>query len=93
MKGAQSSGEPLYTYYKVFKPKLGDRLPALIPQVYFHYDPKTLKELQGKRRIPRERMDFLILFSDRDLVVLEVDGSHDYSRKNSKGEDIASPQE
>lgn len=81
------------TYYDLFKPKLKEKLPALIPQVYFHYDPKTLKQLQGKRRIPRERMDFLILFSDRDRVVLEVDGVHHYSRKDSSGENIASPQE
>jgi len=77
-----------FTYFKEFKTKLGEKLPALVPQVYLHYDPKTLKELQGKRRIPRERMDFLILFSDKDRVVLEVDGKHHYA----KG-DLASPQE
>jgi very-short-patch-repair endonuclease len=87
-----------FTYYKMLKPKLGDKLPALIPQVYFHYDPKTLKELQGQRRVPRERMDFLILFSDRDRVVIEVDGVHHYSKadtevKDSKKRNIASPQE
>ena len=77
-----------FTYYKHFKALLGEKLPALVPQVYLHYDPKTLKELQGKRRIPRERMDFLMLFSDRNRVVLEVDGKQHYA----KG-DMASPQE
>ncbi len=76
------------TYYREFMTKLGEKLPALIPQVYLHYDPKTLKELQGKRRIPRERMDFLMLFSDTSRIVLEVDGKHHYA----KG-DVASPQE
>lgn len=77
-----------FTYYKDVKALLGDELPALVPQVYLHYDPKTLKELQGRRRIPRERMDFLLLFSDRTRIVLEVDGKHHYA----KG-DVASPQE
>lgn len=76
-----------FTYYRDFK-ALGEKLPALVPQVYMHYDPKTLKELQGKRRIPRERMDFLLLLSDRNRIVLEVDGKHHYA----KG-DVASPQE
>jgi len=75
-------------YYKQFYPQLGEKLPALIPQVYLHYDPKTLKELRGMRRIPRERMDFLLLFSDKDRVVLEIDGKHHYS----KG-DTACPEE
>jgi very-short-patch-repair endonuclease len=77
-----------FTYYKEFRTRVGEKLPALVPQVYLHYDPKTLKELQGKRRIPRERMDFLLLFSDKNRVVLEVDGKHHYA----KG-DLASPQE
>ena len=76
------------TYYREFMTQLGEKLPALVPQVYLHYDPKTLKELQGKRRIPRERMDFLMLFSDTSRIVLEVDGKHHYA----KG-DVASPQE
>ena len=77
-----------FTYFKEFKTKLGENLPALVPQVYLHYDPKTLKELQGRRRIPRERMDFLMLFSDRSRVVIEVDGKQHYANG-----DIASPQE
>ena len=77
-----------FTYYREFKALLGEKLPALIPQVYLHYDPKTLKELQGTRRIPRERMDFLLLFSDRNRVVIEVDGKQHYA----KG-DVASPED
>jgi len=34
-----------FTYYKDFKALLGEKLPALVPQVYLHYDLKTLKEL------------------------------------------------
>ena len=38
-------------------------LPALVPQVYLHYDPYTLRELAGRdgEALKRQRMDFLML--------------------------------
>ena len=30
------------TYYRTFK-DLGPKLPALLPQVYLHYDPRTVE--------------------------------------------------
>lgn len=74
------------TYFKCFHSKLQERLPALIPQVYLHYDPKTLKTLQGGKRLSRQRMDFLLLFSNSERVVIEVDGKQHYSE-----EEVASP--
>lgn len=65
-------------YYRAFK-DLGDRLPALIPQVYLHYDPYTLAQLGGVGRLSRQRMDFLLLFSDAGRVVIEVDGSQHFA--------------
>ena len=65
-------------------------IPALIPQVYLHFDPATrlARRTAGQSGSPlaRQRMDFLILFSSRHRVVLEVDGKQHYA----KGE-IASP--
>jgi very-short-patch-repair endonuclease len=58
----------------------GFDIPALVPQVYLHYDPYTAH--RGGRAgspLPRQRMDFLLLFSGRRRVVLEVDGSQHYS--------------
>jgi hypothetical protein len=66
-------------YYKLYRAALGERLPALLPQVYLHYDPYTLAELGGVRRLARQRMDFLILFSPFERVIIEVDGKHHYS--------------
>lgn len=68
-----------HTYFKVFRSVLGYRLPALIPQVYLHYDPYTLAQLRGSRRLIRQRMDFLLLFSPYERVVIEVDGKQHYS--------------
>ena len=65
-------------YYRAFK-DLSDKLPALIPQVYLHYDPYTLAQLGGVGRLSRQRMDFLLLFSDAGRVVVEVDGSQHFA--------------
>ena len=56
-------------------------VPALIPQVYLHYDPYTSKELRtfGGDVLVRQRMDFLLLLEDRRRVVIEVDGKHHYA--------------
>jgi len=70
------------TYYRHFLSELGDDLPALIPQVYLHYDQKTIRQLvqsQKDQRLIRQRMDFLLLFSNHTRIVLEVDGQQHYS--------------
>ncbi|NKI70269.1 hypothetical protein GN109_12650 [Collimonas pratensis] len=70
------------TYHEVFGPKLGDRLPALIPQVYLHYDPFTQAErvqLGKDSVLARQRMDFLMLLDGRVRIVIEVDGQQHYA--------------
>jgi len=69
------------TYYESFLEKLKDRLPALIPQVYLHYDPYTWKNLKGEKRLVRQRMDFLLLLPYGKNVVIEIDGKQHYSEK------------
>ena len=66
------------TYFRSLD-SLGARLPALVPQVYLHYDPYTQRELRGDRRLPRQRMDFLILLSHLHRIVIEVDGKQHYA--------------
>ncbi|WP_051540159.1 hypothetical protein [Clostridium ihumii] len=73
-------------YYNIYHPILNEKLPALIPQVYLHYDPYTLIELKGQKRIERQRMDFLILLSNKERIVIELDGKQHYSEG-----DISSP--
>lgn len=51
--------------------------PALIPQVYLHYDPYT--KWTGATLF-RQRMDFLLLLPGRRRVVLEIDGKQHYAR-------------
>jgi very-short-patch-repair endonuclease len=59
----------------------GDAVPALLPQIYLHYDPYTVRELAVSEGqvLKRQRMDFLMLFADRSRVVIEVDGKQHYA--------------
>jgi len=63
-------------------------IPALVPQVYLHYDPydRRTRRSSGVAPLSRQRMDFLLLFTDRRRVVIEVDGKQHYAEG-----DVASP--
>jgi very-short-patch-repair endonuclease len=62
------------------------RCPALIPQVYLHYDPQTRRQRGGKDSVlGRERMDFLLLLPHSTRVVLEVDGQQHYADSMDAG--------
>ena len=67
------------TYFKTYRPTLGDALPALIPQVYLHYDPAVVKTLRHRLPLSRQRMDFLLLLPGNQRIVLEVDGKHHFA--------------
>jgi very-short-patch-repair endonuclease len=70
------------TYFKAYRSVLGEALPALLPQVYLHYDPAVVKTLRDRLPLPRQRMDFLLLLPGRQRIVLEVDGQHHFSENN-----------
>lgn len=78
------------SYCRRYAGERGADVPALVPQVYLHYDPYTKRELSAfaGRELPRQRMDFLLLPTDRARIVVEVDGKHHYT--DDRG--IASPQ-
>ena len=81
VKKAASPGEyALFdTYYREFLPVLDDQLPALIPQVYLHYDPRTMKERGSAPVLLRQRMDMLLLIEHNVRIVIEVDGKQHYA--------------
>jgi hypothetical protein len=81
VKQASSPGEfALFdTYYRKFLPVLGDQLPALIPQVYLHYDPRMMKDRGSTPVLLRQRMDMLLLLEHNVRVVIEVDGKQHYA--------------
>lgn len=60
--------------------RLGDDIPALIPQVYLHYDPYTRAyHAPGAAPLPRQRMDFLLLLPHQTRIVIECDGQQHYA--------------
>jgi hypothetical protein len=69
-------------YFDTLRPVLDDKLPALVPQVYLHYDPYTFKARGDPGPLARQRMDFLLLLSSGRRVVLEIDGKQHYSDGN-----------
>ncbi|MGW3600408.1 hypothetical protein [Streptomyces sp. NPDC005167] len=69
--------------------KLGFDLPALIPQVYLHYDPYTARELNGLTALGRQRMDFLLLMNNRARAVIEVDGRQHYAGPDGRADTAA----
>lgn len=74
----------LQAYYEL-KKELRIDLPALLPQIYLYYDPLTQRE-RGYKLFEHQKMDFLMIFSHRDRVVIEIDGKQHYAV-----EDKASP--
>lgn len=73
-------------YFKTFARRLADALPALIPQVYLHYDPEVVSRVVNRDALLRQRMDFLLLLPGHQRIVLEIDGKQHYADG-----DLASP--
>ena len=94
--GARSAGElaVFNGYYERYGPALGDRLPALIPQVYLHYDPYTKRQRGDEQFLARQRMDFLLMLEQGVRIVIEIDGRHHYAVQDGQSPDryIASAQ-
>ena len=72
------------TFAQVYGRADGFDLPALIPQVYLHYDPYTQRERAAPGPLARQRMDFLLLLPNRQRVVIEVDGRQHYADKDGQ---------
>lgn len=71
------------TYQRRYREQ-GFGIPALVPQVYLHYDPYTHRQRgHSGSPLPRQRMDFLLLYSDRRRVVIEVDGQQHYAESGA----------
>jgi len=60
-------------------------LPALLPEVWLHWDPKTVKQ-RGPSALLTHRMDFLMLMPSGGRVVLEVDGRQHYSDNDGRAD-------
>ncbi|GAB2962006.1 hypothetical protein LWP59_34645 [Amycolatopsis acidiphila] len=76
-----ASSPPQRNLYRLYHSVFGadvPNLPALLPEVWLHWDPKTI-QARGRDALLRFRMDFLLLLPHGHRVVLEVDGKRHYS--------------
>jgi len=71
-------------YFSIFG-KAIPNLPALLPEVWLHWDPKTVKE-RGPAALLRFRMDFLMLLPHQARIVIEVDGQHHYADEANRAD-------
>jgi very-short-patch-repair endonuclease len=64
----------------------GAEIPALLPQVYLHYDPYTKAHYRPRASTPlqRQRMDFLLLLAHNARAVIECDGKQHYADDDGK---------
>ncbi len=60
-------------------------LPALLPEVWLHWDPKTVEE-RGPQALLSYRMDFLLLLPANVRVVVEVDGKQHYADEKGRAD-------
>lgn len=73
--------EPERLFYKAYISYLkshGKHIPALIPQVYMYYDPKT-KAQREWQIFEHQKMDFMMIISPTQRVVFEIDGYQHYA--------------
>lgn len=77
---------PQRALFKGYHHAFGKRvpgLPALLPEVWLHWDPRTAK-LRGAAALLSHRMDFLLLLPHDVRIVIEVDGKHHYADPDGK---------
>lgn len=72
---------PEYLFYDTYieiMEKYHGKIPALLPQVYLYYDPKLERD-RVRKIFEHQRMDFLMVFSQSQRVVIEIDGIQHYA--------------
>ncbi|MEV6534900.1 hypothetical protein AB0M86_35830 [Streptomyces sp. NPDC051639] len=76
-----------WLYHNIYREDL-NAVPALLPEIWVHWDPKTVRE-RGALALQNLRMDFLMLLPGNRRVVLEVDGMQHYTRDEGTVPDSA----
>ncbi|MEJ8676093.1 hypothetical protein [Chromobacterium amazonense] len=72
------------SFFRGFGPAIPG-LPALLPEVWLHWDPKTVTQ-RGPQALLTHRMDFLMLLPAGGRVVLEVDGVQHYADTSGRAD-------
>jgi AbiJ N-terminal domain 3 len=78
LPGSSPPQRNLFELYYAIHGSAVQSLPALLPEVWLLWDPKTVRQ-RGPEALLQFRMDFALILSRGQRVVLEVDGSQHYS--------------
>jgi very-short-patch-repair endonuclease len=81
MECLPTSSPPQRQLFELYFRSFGNaipNLPALLPEVWLHWDPKTVAQ-RGAQALLTHRMDFLMLLPGGARIVLEVDGMQHYA--------------
>ena len=73
----------LFDLYHEIHGSAAPGLPALLPEIWLHWDHKTARE-RGRDALLRFRMDFLLLLPHGQRVVLEGDGSRHFTSEDGQ---------
>lgn len=74
------------SFFSGFGPMVPD-LPVLLPEVWLHWDAKTVAE-RGAQALLNHRMDFLMLLPGGVRMVIEVDGSQHYADDSGRANPV-----
>jgi very-short-patch-repair endonuclease len=83
-----TNSPPQVNFFKAFYHGFGaavPNLPVLLPEVWLHWDPRTVNE-RGRDALLRFRMDFLMLLPNGVRVVIEIDGKHHYASDDGRAD-------
>lgn len=81
LQSLPETSPPQKIFFREFFHQFGQSvydLPVLLPEVWLHWDPKTVYE-RGAQALLNHRMDFLMLFPNGGRVVIEIDGIQHYA--------------
>jgi hypothetical protein len=78
LPGSSPPQQLLFRLYHEIHAEAVHDLPALLPEVWLHWDPRTVKA-RGAAALLNLRMDFLLLVPSGGRIVLEVDGKTHYA--------------
>ena len=73
---------PFELYHQINSHRIPE-LPALLPEVWLHWDHKTVQH-RGVRALLGQRMDFLLLAPNHHRIILEVDGAGHYTDERAQ---------
>ncbi|MFC1442860.1 hypothetical protein ABUW04_31885 [Streptacidiphilus sp. N1-10] len=79
------------SFQAIFEPQ-GQNHPALLPEVWLHWDHQTVKQ-RGVHALLNHRMDYLLLMPHGHRIVIEIDGPRHYATDQAYADTVRGDRE